>query len=105
MIDYVFIGSSPSGEPCAQVGSENYHMKAQLELRAFINQLRRAFGVEPSGALLKVKKQQHDFGEYAEVVCYYNDTLQESVDYAMRCESECPEYWDEEAKKELKGEN
>jgi len=38
------------------------------------------------------------------VVCNYEDSIQEAIDYAMRCESECPEYWDEEAKKELKGE-
>ena len=103
MQDYVFIGSSPTGEDCAQVGSANYYENSRKELKAFINQLRRVFGEEPERTRFRIKNQEHDFGQYGEVVCYYEASDENSYNYAMRCESETPEYWDEEAKRELKG--
>lgn len=99
--DYISICSSPTNESCAQVGSDNYFTQSQKELKAFINQLRRKFGKEPGTAYLKIKSFPHDFGTYHEVVCYYNDEDEEAINYAFKLESETPEYWDEEAKKEL----
>ena len=102
MRDYMTIGSTPSGEDCAQVGSDNYYPRMKIESKAFINQLFRKFGESPYGALLVTKSFPHDFGEYHEVCVLYNDENEEALDYACKLESECPEYWDEEAIKELK---
>ena len=102
MKDYITIGYSPSGEDCAQVGSDNYEIQSRLECSAFIAQLRRQFGTEPILSRLSIKTFPHDFGSYQEVVCYYDDVDEEAKNYAFRLESETPEYWDEEAKKELK---
>jgi len=99
--DYIFIGSSPTGEDCAQVGSPDYHEKSRKELKAFINQLRRVFGQEPPRTRFSIKNQQHDFGTYGEVVCHYETSDEDSYNYAMHCESATPEYWDTEALKEL----
>lgn len=102
MRDYLTIGEVPSGEDCEQLGSNYDGLKARAEHRAFINQLRRAFGPEPEGADLRIKSFPHDFGTYSEVVCYFDDNDEEAVNYAFKCEGETPEYWDSEALEELK---
>jgi hypothetical protein len=104
MKDFIDAGCSPTGENCAQVGSDDYHQRARRECRAYIAQLRRLFGIEPDGAHLSVKCNPHDFGSYLSVVCHYDDHLPASVEYAFRCESESPETWDEQARQELAGE-
>lgn len=99
MRDFVTIGSSPVDEACAQVGQDNYSELVRRECRAFVNQLRRQFGPEPEGARIAIKSFPHDFGNYLEVVCWYEDEA--SAEYAYKLESESPAQWDEEAKKEL----
>jgi hypothetical protein len=100
MRDYLNIGSSPAGEDCAQVGSENYQSQGRKECRALINQLTRVNGTPPGSASLGVKSFPHDFGSYMEVVCYYEDGDEAALDYALKCEA-LPEEWDAEAKIEL----
>lgn len=104
MRDYLTIGSSPWGEDCAQLGSDGYDAKSRKECQAYKNQLRREFGEEPAGARLAAKSFAHDFGSYREVVCHYDNTNAEAVEYAYKLESEGPELWDAEAKAELEGE-
>jgi hypothetical protein len=94
MREYLEIGTSPTEEDCVQVGSDNYRNRARAEAFRFIELLRKTFGYEPDGAELTVKWFDHDFGPYCEVVCYYDTDLPESIDYAFRCESEAPEYWE-----------
>jgi hypothetical protein len=99
--DYLCIGSAPSDEECAQVGSEGYARRAKAECAAFINQLRRVFGGEPDGARLRTKSNAHDYGTYFEVVCDYEEENQKALDYALKVEGETPQEWDDEARKEL----
>ena len=101
-MDYLSIGSSPTGEECAQVGSETYREKMRIETAVFVNQLRRVLGEEPQGARLKVKSFPHDFGTYHEVCVVYDENNEEATNYAFKCESETPEFWDEQALAELK---
>jgi hypothetical protein len=101
MRDYINIGPTPTDEPCAQVGSDNYAEQSRKECIAFCNQLRRQFGEEPTAAHIALKSFPHDFGSYLEVVCYYDDYIPESVEYAYKLESETPAKWDKEARKEL----
>ena len=91
MIDYISIGSSPTDEDWAQVSSENYLSKAIEECRRFIGLLRKKFEDEPEGARLKVKSFPHDFGTYHEVVCYYDDAIKESFEYALLLEGNTPQ--------------
>jgi hypothetical protein len=104
MHDCIDMGSAPTYEDCAQVGSDGYHDRARRECRAYIGQLRRMFGDEPDGARLSVKSNPHDFGTYLSVVCYYDPAIRTSVDYAFRCEGKIPEEWDAQARRELAGE-
>lgn len=91
--DYVDIGSTPSGEDCAQVGSEDYERIGRAECQRFIECIRKVVGTEPPGASLAVRGNPHDFGTYYEVVCYYDDGDLPAMEYAYRCEAEAPEYW------------
>ena len=91
--DYISIGSSPADEPCAQVGEPDYHIKANKECKKFIELIRKELGKEPDGARLSVKGFPHDFGTYYEVVCWYDDALPDSVEYAFKCEAEAPTNW------------
>ena len=96
--DFLDIGPSPSGEPCSQVGSDNYHDRARKECDTFLHQLRRQFGLEPGSARLAVKSFPHDFGSYLEVVCYYDDQDEVGVEYAYKLEAETPEFWDDRSR-------
>lgn len=94
MRDYYTLGSAPCDEPCACVGEENYRERALEECERFIELLRATFGPEPYDARLSIKWSPHDFGEYCEVVCYFDTAIPESVDYARRCEDDAPATWE-----------
>lgn len=102
-MDYTVIGSSPVNEPCAQVGCDDYPQRARRECRALIGQLIRIFGEPPPGAQLGIKSFPHDFGTYCEVVCLFDPSDLDAMDYAYRCEDGLPDRWDEEARTELAG--
>jgi len=72
------------------------------ECEIFLRQLRRVFGEPPEGAGLSIKSNPHDFGTYLEVVCWFDTGVEASVEYAFNMEKNTPEYWDDEAKEELK---
>lgn len=99
--DYIVISSTPVGEKCEQLGPNYDPAKARKECEVFREQLRREFGKEPEGAKLRVKSFAHEFGNYMEVVCYFDEHNEDAVNYAFKLEGETPENWDEEAKKEL----
>lgn len=40
----------------------------------------------------------HDSGSYYEVVCYFDDNIPESMEYAFKVENDVPGYWDRIAK-------
>ena len=94
MKDFLNIGSTPPAEDCEQLGPDYDVQKAKEECQRYIDLLRKTLGDEPEGARLAIKGFDHDFGRYYEVVCYYYDDNQESVDYAYRCEGEGPENWE-----------
>lgn len=102
MRDYVNIGPVPCEEDCAQVGQDGYSAKAVAECRRFIGLLRKTFGEEPPGARLAIKWFDHDFGPYCEVICYYDTEIEESREYAFRCENEMPLTWEGGRREERK---
>jgi hypothetical protein len=101
MKDELDVGCSPSSEDCAQVGRDDYHHRAKVECRTYINQLRRMFGSEPEGASLHIKANPHDFGTYQSVVCRFDSNNKTAAEYAFRLESKGPEHWDDQAWQEL----
>ena len=95
MQPYLSLAPTPVEEDCAQVGTTDYTARARNECRRFMALLRTKFGPEPEGARLAIKSFSHDFGDYLEVVCYFDETLPESVEYAYRCEENLPATWDD----------
>ncbi len=91
--DFIDIGSSPVEEDCAQVGSDDYRSRARVECTRFIELIRQTLGDEPEGARLAVVSNPHDFGDYLSVVCWYEDTNEEAIEYAFRCENDAPIEW------------
>src|SRR3990167_9964707 len=100
-MDYINIGSSPCNEDCIQVGDPEYYPKAIQECKRFLDLIREKLGPEPPGARLKVKSFPHDFGTYHEVVCYFLKDNEEAFEYAMRCESDAPQTWNDNQVKPL----
>lgn len=99
------LGSVPCDEDCAQVGQSDYAAKAMIECRAYKNQLLRAvaqkFGSVPQGLILSVRTQQHDFGNYYEIICRFDTNVPAQVDAAGWLEDDGPVTWDDEAKAEI----
>ena len=92
--NYFCIGSSPCEEDCAQVGTPDYHRKAIAECHRFIQLIRDTLGLEPEGAELRIKAFDHDFGEYHEVVCWFETDNEAARAYAARCEDDAPATWE-----------
>lgn len=94
MRNYAPLGPTPCDEPCAQVGTHGYRERALRECNLYAELIRTALGPEPEGAKLAAKSFSHDFGQYYEVVCWFDDAFPESIDYAFRCESDAPTTWE-----------
>lgn len=97
------LGSSPCGEDCAQLGSDGFRERARKECGAYKRQLERVIAgmgkPVPEDFYLTVKGFQHDFGTYYEVAAVFES--EEGAELAYALESEIPEHWDEQARKEL----
>ena len=95
MRDYISLGSSPIEETCVQIGEPDYTRRSIQECNRFKDQLEKEFGTPPEKAYLSVKAFPHDFGTYHEVVCYYDDSDEESVQYCYNVEMNLPLDWKE----------
>lgn len=102
MTDELYLGPVPCDESCEQLGHGYDADKARKECSAYKNQLRRMFPNPPENAGFRTKSNPHDFGTYFEVIVFYDDTDETSMEYAFNVERNLPESWDEEARKELK---
>lgn len=97
MYDSLSLGPTPYEEPCLQLGSPEYdEIEAKKECRRFIELLRKKFGEEPPGAMLKITRNPHDFGVYLDVVVQYDASNEYAVEYAFKLERELPASWEEE---------
>ncbi|MBX2896847.1 MAG: hypothetical protein KF763_15480 [Cyclobacteriaceae bacterium] len=102
MMDYSYLmTTTPWGERCAQVNADHYMENSRHEVKAYIAQLKRVLGENPTGSYFKMVRCEHDFGPYRDVRFYYDDEEQSHVDYLSQLEAGC-EHWDEVALQELK---
>ena len=91
--DIIPLGTVPSRESSADIGKTAYAAIAFLQCRRFIVLLRDAFGLEPEGARLRVRRSEQAFDPYMEVVVEYDDQNNAARTYALRCEREAPKTW------------
>lgn len=101
MRDYISLGATPCEEECAQVGSENYGRDSRCEIAVYDAQLRRLFPDIPEGCSIGSKSFPHDYGSYRECVVFFDPDIEEHVRFAIRCENESPQYWDNESRTAL----
>lgn len=101
--DSIEIGTTPSEEDCAQVGSKDYdyYELVKMELESFHRQLLRAFPNTPDGIRFKKQSNPHDFGTYYDLVIRFNSDSEEAVNYAFNIENNTPKQWDDQARSEL----
>ena len=85
-MDYIDLGSNPTNEDCYQVGKHSYDLMRK-EAAAYREGLRKKYGNEPNGVIIKIKCNSHDFGPYSSVVVYFNPNIKEHVDYAYSLEN------------------
>ena len=97
MRDYISIGSAPRNEDCVQVNPQgDYHDAMRAECRRFLDLIQKKLGLGPPGAYLAIESIPHDFGTYYDVVCYFNDEDEQARAYALRCEADAPETWEDD---------
>lgn len=91
--DYIDLGSTPSEEPCTQLGAGYDPLIACAECQRYINQLRKQFGTEPFGSHFIISSNHHDFGTYYEVVIQFDADDAEQVKWALNVEANLPAKW------------
>ena len=94
MRDYLTLGPSPSDEDCINVGVDNYHQLAKEECRRFKALLEERFPLPPPLTYFGIKSFPHDFGDYMEVVIYYETEDEESENFAFSVEDNAPNTWE-----------
>jgi hypothetical protein len=86
------LGPTPAGESAVRPGDSGYAEIAFLECRRHIALLRRAIGLEPEGACLRVRRSE-DIELYLDVAVEYDDENPVARAYAIRCDREGPTRW------------
>jgi hypothetical protein len=96
-MEHIELGSTPFGESCAQVGSENYYEKSKEEIARYIKQLKELievkFGKDSDKVRLRSKSFSHDFGTYNEVIVSFDENDNKASEIAYWLEENLPEHW------------
>ena len=92
MRDYLTLESSPTDEDCFQVSStEDYVQSMKDECNRYCAMLTKRF--KNIGLDFTVKRFYHDFGNYFQVVVYFNDESESDIDKVNYIESNLPQKW------------
>lgn len=93
--DWIDLDTSPVDEEGAQVGEPDALRKMKDEARRTEALLRQKLGEPPAGVSFGTYRNEHDFGPYYSLRVYYDTTRADAVGYALACEGEFPETWDD----------
>ena len=81
------IGIAPTDEECAQTGIHARYQDLQLlECRVYRAAIIARYGPPPSGARLRVRTWQHDFGTYKELCIELEDGNEAAAEWANRAQ-------------------
>lgn len=103
MKDYMYVGSSPYEEECAQSGTIGFHEVNRFQCGVLRDQLVREYkathnGADvPDGCELATRREPGGNGGYYEVVANYDDSDEKGADAAFWMEANLPANWDREA--------
>lgn len=101
MREVIEIDGTPYEEDCAQVGNDDYKVRAMKECRAFTKQLVRTFGNPPEGVRIIMKTNPHDFGTYYSMAITFDEENEVGSEWAYNVDNNIPANWDAEALAEL----
>ncbi len=100
-------GSTPTDEPCAQVGSPDYDVCGYHECEVYVDQLYRFLEKKgypreklPQTFKIQVESNAHDLGTYYDVVCFFKEDdldIDKCHTLAVLLDSESPTTWDEDS--------
>ncbi|MBI4671767.1 MAG: hypothetical protein HY741_08890 [Chloroflexi bacterium] len=94
-MDWIDLDTTPVEEQGAQVGEPDALRKMKDEARRMQALLRQKLGEPPMGVSFGVYRNEHDFGPYYSLRVYYDTTSSDAVAYALACEGEFPETWND----------
>lgn len=95
MIEFIYLGSTPPDEPCAQLGTYGYGELVVAECERYRKLILQKFGEPPAGVDLRMKWAQHDYGDYAELVVFVDPADKAAQDWALAVEWNGPLTWDD----------
>ena len=97
-MDSFELGSAPWNEDeCVQIEEdENYLLKMKEECERFKRMLENRFSGISDLVEVEVKKTNHEFGEYYEVMVNYDENNQESLEIASLIERHLPAVWQDD---------
>ena len=94
---HISLGAAPANEPCAQVGVDGYREIARHECKRHIEVLRAFYiaqrGAIPDGLTFKLKSNQHDFGDYLDVIVEFDETDCDALEAALWLDNNRPCEW------------
>lgn len=99
MIEELSLGPVPANEECAQLGNENYFRDSRNECKRYLSLLKNTFSLLP-GMYFKITRNNHDFGDYFDVVICFNPDDPEQVSLAYYIENNSPTSWEEDVQNE-----
>ena len=104
MISYYELGSVPIEEDCVQVDRVNEYVKDMTrECTVYLNMLKNKYpNIEQFKCNLRIKNFNHSFGQYKEVVVYYDKEIPESEEVALDICNNIPLKWTTDALEEFK---
>lgn len=95
MTGVFYLGPCPAEEDAAQSTDPDFHARNKAECLAYITAIKRVCGEPPEGATLRIKAEQHDYGQYREVAVEFDATKPEAVAYAVKCDENAPTTWEQ----------
>jgi hypothetical protein len=94
MREHYDFDTTPSEEPCQQVGPNYNPTAARKEARRTIDQIVSLFGQPPEGSALKIASNPHDFGSYLSIRFIYDDESEDHSNYLNKIDDNWPKEYD-----------
>jgi hypothetical protein len=94
MKDYYEFETTPSEEPCQQLGPKYDQDLARKEARRTIDQIVRQFGEPPEGSRFSITSSPHEFGSYYSIRFKYDDNNEEHYKYLSNVDENWPKEYD-----------
>lgn len=99
-MEFAIIGSVPVQELALSAPPDEERL-VKRAAEVFARQVVRQLGEPPAGVEIKVERVGTAESTLYCAVCYYDATSDAALDYAWRCSSETPRYWDFISRREL----